>query len=380
MKTIVFTAQAFGFGPVSKMLAISESLSDVHKIFFGTGVAFDLAKLHSFEEIHNLVHSDQEKIVSLLKRANLFVNVMDFPLGDLAKQVGCPYYLIDTLLWFWPKCPEYVEHATHYFCQEFFGRVKPKIQEYGLKNARLVGAIRSDTFSLLQKKDQVIVNFGGMECPFIQVGTNSQYPFVILKALLPLLQNRFENILVTGLERVMRKCREKFGESSHLAFRMLDRKSMLEELYRSQALLTTPGIEIFYDAFDKLPIFCLPPQSDSNWKDLETFIQNKAIQYSFQWKELYELDFSECLDEEEMIKIVLAIIKISEYSQKDQNFLRRKVEEFLAKSDTWQELVENQKKIVEQFGDNGTDVIVEEIQMLLFPEGKNSFHLQAISV
>ncbi len=376
----MFTAQAFGFGPVSKMLAVSESLSDVHKIFFGSGVALDLARLHSFDEIHNLGHSGRKKILSLLQRADLFINVMDFSLGDLARLVGCPYYLIDTLLWFWPKRPEYVEHATSYFCQEFFGRVEPKIQEYGLKNARLVGPIRSDSFSRLPKRDQVIVNFGGMECPFIQVGSNSQYPFVILKAILPLLQSRFENILVTGLERVMQMCREKFGEDNRLAFRMLGRKAMLEELYRSQALLTTPGIEIFYDAFDKVPIFCLPPQSDSNWKDLETFIQNNAIKHSFQWKELYELDFKGCLDEEEMIKIVLAMIKISEYSRKDQSFLREKVEKFLAASDSWPELVLSQKRIVEKFGDNGTQTILEEIQKLLFPCDLKSFHLQAVSV
>ncbi len=383
MKTIVFTAQAFGFGPVSKMLAISESLSDVHKIFFGSGVAFDLASLHSFDEIHNFEHSDKEKILSLLKRSDLFINVMDFPLGGLAKLAGCTYYLIDTLLWFWPKCPESVEHATLYFCQEFFGRVEPKIHEYGLKNAQLVGPIRSDTFSRLPKRDQVIVNFGGMECPFIQVGSNSQYPFVILKALLPILQSRFANVLVTGRERVIQMCRKKFGEDDRLQFRMLDRKSMLEELYRSPALLTTPGIEIFYDAFDKLPIFCLPPQSDSNWKDLEIFVDHNAIKHSFQWKELYELDFKKNLDEEEMIKIVLAMIKISEYSQKDQNLLREKVERFLAVSDTWPELVLSQKKIVEKFGDNGTKVIVEEIQKLLLPpdfHDAKSCHLQTIRV
>lgn len=128
MKTIVFTAQSFGFGPVSKMLAVSENLTNpnIKKIFFGTGVAYDLAKLHNFDEIHNFGHNQEQKIIDILKETDLFVNVMDFALGKLAKITAVPYFLIDSLFWFWADLPDGVREANIYFCQEFLEWFKEK--------------------------------------------------------------------------------------------------------------------------------------------------------------------------------------------------------------------------------------------------------------
>ena len=137
MKTVVFTAQPFGFGPVSKMLAISEKITNARKIFFGSEVAYDLAKLHDFDEIYQFSDKQEREITSLLKKSDLFVNVMDFSLGSFVKHRNCPYFIIDVLLWFWPKKPMYTELADIYFCPDFFGKVEEKILQYQLKNAQL---------------------------------------------------------------------------------------------------------------------------------------------------------------------------------------------------------------------------------------------------
>lgn len=366
METVVFTAQAFGFGPVSKMLAVSEGLSDVRKIFFGSGVSYDLASLHRFDEIHNFDHEDKEKILLLLNQADLFIDVMDFSLGSLAKAVSCPYFLIDSLFWFWPKQPEDVELADIYFCQNFFIPIEMKIRESQLANTQVIGPIVNTHFTRYPKKAQAIVNFGGMECPFIEIGKNSNYPFIILKNLLPILRQRFSHILVTGRERVLRMCRDKFPEDEALQFRMLDQKSMLEELYCSKALFTTPGIQTFYDSADKLPIFCLPPNSNSQFKNLDCLLRNNAVKHCFHLRGIYDIDLSDGLSDGEEIAVVLEKMRIFEASEKDQAVFRDTVRHFLENQHIWKNLVSLQENALKNLGENGANAVIREIKRLLF--------------
>lgn len=365
MKTIVFTAQSFGFGPVSKMLAVSESIRDARKIFFGASVAYDLAKLHKFDEIHDFSHEDHEEIRELLQRCDLFINVMDFPLCQIARLADVPYFLIDSLLWFWPELPEGIREADIYFAQNFFNDVQEKVLEYQLTNARIIGPIISDSFSKYEKADQVMINFGGLECPFIEIGKNSTYPFTILKNLLPVLDRHFSHILVTGRKRVMDMLNDSFRENRFLRFEMLDQRRMLEELYRSKALFTTPGIQSFYDSADKVPIFCLPPHSNSQYRNLDTLVAHGAIRHYLQLSELYDFDLSKSQGDAEEIRIILEKIRIFEASEDDQSFLVRKVEEFLESQYVWPNLVFHQQEFLRNLGDNGVKMILREIDHVL---------------
>jgi len=366
MEKIVFTAQAFGFGPISKMLAVSENISEVKKVFFGSVVALDMAKLHQFDEIYELTYNDSSKILELLRESKLFINVMDFPLSKLAKDSGCPCFLIDSLLWFWPTLPEGVRDAEIYFCQNFFTSVEQKIQEYRLSNACLIGPIISNHFGRYEKKNQVVINFGGIENPHVEIGVNSNYPFIMLKILLPMLQDKFDLVLVTGRERVMEMCRQRFTENERLKFRMFGQKEMLEELYRSEALFTAPGIQTFYDAHDKLPIFCLLPQNNSNVRNLDAMVKSKAIQHYLKWEELYEFDFDGCKTPEEEFDLMLGKLEIFEKSESDQRIMGERVEKFLNSRNLWPNLVEEQRNAVEKLGSNGIKTIVDDVNAVLF--------------
>lgn len=365
MKKIVFTAQAFGFGPVSKMLAVAENVRDVRKIFFGSGVALDLAKLHHFDEIYELTYSDSSKILGLLNEARLFINLMNFPLSHLAKLARCPYFLIDSLLWFWPRLPEGVREADVYFAQNFFKSVENKINEYGLTNARLIGPIISESFCRKEKVAQAVINFGGIENPHVEIGKNSNYPFIMLDVLLPLLKENFSQILVTGRKRIMELCREKYGQNGNIRFEMLGQKAMVEELYRSEALFTAPGIQTFYDAADKLPIFCLLPQNNSNVRNLDALVEAKAIQHCLKWHELYEFDFDNCKTPEEEFELILGKIRIFEKSESDQRVLVQRVENFLNNRHLWASMVSQQKEAVAKLGSNGVKTIVDAVRDVL---------------
>ena len=366
MKTIVFTAQAFGFGPVSKMLAISENISGIRKIFFGSGVSYDLAKQHCFDSIHYVEQNESSRIISILSQCDLFINVMDFSISALAKLAGCPYVLVDSLLWFWPDLPAGIREADIYFCQNFFESIEYKINKYGLSNAHIIGPVISEDFRKNSRINQVIVNFGGMENPYVTVGKNSNYPFIILKNILPVLKQEFSHILVTGREKILKICRTIFPESKTLKFKMLNQKQMLEELYQSKAMFTAPGIQSFYDAADKLPIFCLPPQNNSNLRNLQLLIRHGAIKNYFQWDDLLPENTlnSSSFDRQEM-DIVLKMIRLFENEKTIQHLFKKKVTAFLTDKANWSNLIKAQKKSLENLGENGTKTIIKHIHQIL---------------
>ncbi|MBI4641748.1 MAG: hypothetical protein HY731_13715 [Candidatus Tectomicrobia bacterium] len=370
MKTIAFTAQPFGFGPVSKILTIADQLGDVRKIFFGTGVAYDLAKLHAFDEVHELNLSDETAIRGLLQHCDLCLNAMWFPLGSLVKSVGCPYYLVDSLLYFWPSKPAGVEDADRYFCQNFFTPIEEKVKDYGLTNATIIGPIIDESIRCAEKKDQVVVNFGGLENPYVEIGKNSNYPFAMLKILLPLLQQRFRHILVTGRERVMALCRQTFTAYPSVSFSMLNHREMAKELAQSKVLLTAPGIQSFFDAANNVPVFMLPPQNNSNARNLDLLITQGVIRHYLRWNDLYDfpLHGQTTQDEEWEISIILDCIRRFENSPQDQWILRDRIAYFLADESTWPQLIETQVAAVKRLGPSGARTIIDAISAILYAE------------
>lgn len=375
MKTIVFTAQPFGMGPISKAISIAENINNVKKVFFGTSVAYDFATVNPFDEVHCLSHNNQDEILEILQKADLFINVMDFPLGKLAKEAGCPYFLIDSLLYFWPSVPKNdIALADIYFCQNFFDDLEKKIKENNLSNARLIGTILCENFIHKEKIDQVIVNFGGCDGEvngtILKVGVNNPYPFIILPALIPILECHFSSILITGLERALNLCKTFIPENTKIRYKMLCHKEMLEELYRSVALFTISGIQTYYDAADKIPIFCLPPQNHTHVKNLEVFIAKKAISsfHCLRWDDLYHdfyIRFQKCQNRQEKIDLVLEKIKRFGENNEDQKVFSKRIEDFLNERETWPNLVKNQRKALEGLGENGTKAILNEIKKAL---------------
>lgn len=366
MKKIAFTAQPFGFGPVSKMLAVSENVERVKKVFLGSGTALDLAKMHHFDEVYEATYQDAERIVSILEDCDLFLNVMDFPLLRYARIANCRSIMVDSLLYFWQKKPEFCEYPDIYFCQNFFGNsTQEKIKLYGLQNARIIGPIINSNFVAKEKKNQAMINFGGMDSCYTNVGRNSFYLFVILEHLIPLLYPLFESILITGRERVMRMCRRRYQQNSkHLQFEMLSQNKMHTEISQSRCLFTLPGIQTFFDAHDKVPIFCLPAHNSSNRKNLDILIRNQVIKHAFRWQYIYDVDVD--LEEEQDIQQMLQFSQRFSEDVDAQKLFRHRVDRFLLDRNNWVNIVDNQKQKVEDLGASGVTEITNAINEMLY--------------
>ena len=367
MNVIAFTAQSFGFGPVRKMIAIAEQLDNVYKIFFGSGVAYDFAKAHFFDEYHYLRHNQDIEILSILNRSDVFTNVMDFELANMAKRSMCRCVVVDSLLWFYTFRPD-VDYADYYFVQNFFRSSREKLSQYCINNACIIGPIMEYREVQCEIVEQCIINFGGSDgkvCDsHITVGKNTNYPFIILRVLLPLLRTYFKNILVVGRESVVKACSERFA-MERVSFAMLKSKDMLNELSRSQVLFSVPGIHSFLDAADKLPIFFLPPSNHSHQENLDVFIENAVTTSYFSWSQCYALQFDNAMSRQQKIDIVLQAINRFDCDDHAQEELQSKARKYIENQSAWSQIVLQQKKKLQSLGGNGLETIVSTVKELL---------------
>lgn len=100
---ILSSAQACGFGPVSKLVAITPLLAGSRVDFVGQGVALDFARRHS-HRFHRITEGDtsrHEDLAQGLADADLVVSVMDAELVFRAVRAGRPVLFFDSLLGFW---------------------------------------------------------------------------------------------------------------------------------------------------------------------------------------------------------------------------------------------------------------------------------------
>ncbi|MER6778112.1 MULTISPECIES: hypothetical protein [unclassified Streptomyces] len=100
---ILSSAQACGFGPVSKLVAITPLLAGSRVDFVGQGVALDFARRHS-HRFHRITEGDtsrHEDLAQDLADADLVVSVMDAELVFRAVRSGRPVLFFDSLLGFW---------------------------------------------------------------------------------------------------------------------------------------------------------------------------------------------------------------------------------------------------------------------------------------
>ncbi|MFF4545803.1 hypothetical protein ACFY1J_16370 [Streptomyces sp. NPDC001406] len=100
---ILSSAQACGFGPVSKLVAITPLLADGSVDFVGQDVALDFARRHS-HRFHRITEGDTrryEDVAQSLGDADLVVSVMDAELVFWAARADVPVLFFDSLLGFW---------------------------------------------------------------------------------------------------------------------------------------------------------------------------------------------------------------------------------------------------------------------------------------
>jgi hypothetical protein len=100
---IVMGAQSCGFGPVSKLVAVSRLLTEHRRIFIGRTVALEFAMANSgaFDEIYDEDALTPVTVRGLIESSELAISVMSANLVFQAAEAGTDAVLIDSLFPFW---------------------------------------------------------------------------------------------------------------------------------------------------------------------------------------------------------------------------------------------------------------------------------------
>jgi hypothetical protein len=286
-------AVPFGYGPVSKLLAIVQRTraAGAGAVFIGSGIAYQLASRSDLFD--DVVEADpRDRIASnLLATADHVVCVMDPDFARAALQCSGPLHVVDSLFWMWHQIPEPYLKAKQYWVQNFYG------VEHRAANLRqrphIVGPILLNKApSVAGRGAGLLVNLGGCESPFGSMYQNSPYINFVIQALSKSALAdvyRDRTLLIAG-----QGCIDSLG--SRLVGLGIKAESLsLEDaeaaFEQADLILTAPGLTATLQAFRSgIPTFFLPPQNYSQWLILSLLRQHGLAPRSFHWNDMLKDD------------------------------------------------------------------------------------------
>ena len=316
MANIIAVAENYAFGPIGKLLTITDKLRifghNITFLLFGT--PYQLAK----RDINNKVlcvdfskNTLPDNIISLLIKADLLISVMDLPSINWAKKYNLPIAFVDSLFWFWTTIDERLFDIDMYFFQKSFLLNKRKMNELNtIKNLIEVPPIVDIEYLSNEKSNLLLINLGGMDAKgYIEIGNNSFYPFIIVNIILKLeILKNFKQVIFTGNERIINNLKNKYEHaiSDNIKFLELNHKEFIKILSQSQLLITSPGLETTLEGFVyNVPIIFLPPQNNSQYLQLDEFRKLGIASKSIHLKDFFP-DISDKLNEsKEAVELVI---------------------------------------------------------------------------
>lgn len=269
---VVVTAEPFGFGPASKMLAVAARLkklgADVTVVARGT--ANELAVAGGLAALPERSPAAR----SAIDQADACLNVMNFDFTMSHDAGDLPTVYLDTLFWFWRHDPWASLRAAAYFAQWFpgVGLAVARASGRGGPTVEIVGPILPVVpKGSAAREDMILVNFGGLDSDYARVGLDTLFPRTVVEAILPVLRDRSRSrIVVAGGASTVAAVRDLIRPPDEAA--CLSPSRFQEMLRRATLLITTPGLEVPIEAFvARTPTVFLPPFSPTQAHQLAVF-------------------------------------------------------------------------------------------------------------
>jgi nucleoside 2-deoxyribosyltransferase len=283
---VAFCCTSFGFGPVSKAVAVAEALRLLRPgyrlVFIGSDLAEDYARSCAlFDEIiHADVDAEPARAVDYIRGSDALINALNFDvLLNWSRELP-PHFFLDSLAWMWPSIPDAVTRAQTYFVQDYLlgantsGSVLPK-------NAALVPpiispAIRAPRAKWESQTGYVLVNFAGCRNPIFPPWYYKNYVKQMLAALVDALrvldQRRLRpinRVVVCGNRELLAATEsvDWTGLSFPVERGFFPPREFLLELRRCELLLTSPGLTATLEAIAlNVPVRFLLPQNYSQFR------------------------------------------------------------------------------------------------------------------
>jgi len=373
-KVILCDAKAFCFGPISKLLTVSEKLQEKYRVIF---LVSRTSKMLAGQSVaHETVECDTEDINdlqthnNLFKSADLFINIMNPLSARFAAERNIPIIEIDSLFWMWEKISEDILNSEIYFIQDFEG-VEEQMKKFSsqIKNPVLVGPIVKEIPKNIKKKNKLLINLGGMESASIKVGINTNYPYVIMRLINDVLEkgNDFDEIVCAGNKDILEEMKNRLPKRT-IRYQFFEHDEFLQQIAEARLVISSPGLTTAFEVFNSgVPIFFIPPQNYSQYWNLDSFIKTKVDNEAINWNRLYP-ESNIIKNEEQKLGIEKVLMCTRKFETDKEAWLKveRRLKQILSYSEKeLGDVAKKQKEYFDSLGGNGTETIVKMITELL---------------
>lgn len=285
-KPLILCAQAAGYGPAAKLLAVAERLrpAGIRPLFLATGVAHELVSRSS--DLGDAVEAapDDALARAVMRDASAVLSVMDADYARLALDLSRPLHVVDSLSWMRrPMPPEFLS-ARRYWVQDFPG-VREHLHAISPRPT-VVGPIMTASPPARTEGDpQLVVNLGGFEGPYGDSSDDSGYAEFVVQGIIDAgLPAAYPgNAVLMAGARCTKSLAERFGGQG-LRFVSLSHREAGELRAGATVILTAPGMTSTLEGFRSgTPTFFLPPQNYSQWWILSKLRAAGVAPCAFHW-------------------------------------------------------------------------------------------------
>lgn len=376
MKKILIYAAPFSYGPTGKALSLASHLKDYYDIdFAGYDTSWELIALDtmSVSKKSQPILLDSLDNKTLLKYS-VIISCSDLSLALRAKSLGIKSVMFDSVFWWRSPKVEDISSIDAYIVQDFLG-VDRAIDALGNKPSNLhkVGAVFRKNISQIEKSPgrnkRILINYGGIESPYIRVPRNSKYPFIMTDILSPLFTTKSDfEFVVTGKHHVMMALADEYQNHCNIRFETLEHNAFLSCIGRSDLVITTPGIETFYETayFGKSSVLLLPHNSTQYLQLgalIDAGIESPVCHYNY-YGEGYR--YKRHFDESEEIKAVIDNFNHLCYCPQSLSDYRENLYQLIETRLIEPDIYEIKKQqFLKKMGTNGGQSIVEIIGGLI---------------
>lgn len=377
MKKILIYAAPFSYGPTGKALSLASHLRNLYQVeLAGHNTSYELMKLDPGISLINYEFRAFEELSNqTLLNYDLIISCSELNLALKANQLGVKSIVLDSLFWWIQPTPEQILSTDAYVVQDFIG-VQQAISALpkNCPTIHKVGAVlrkdinRSKNFDNCE--NHILVNYGGIESPYIKVSRDSRYPFV-MTGLLAALFNKYSDFkfTVTGNSQAMTILAKEYSDYRNVEFKTMQHDDFVACIAKSKLILTSPGIETFYESiFLATPsVLLLPNNSTQYWQLLALInsgIESPVCHYNYYGKMVaHERDANE---ENEIRAVLNNLDYLCESEELLKSYLTNLYFLIDSRLSNNQDIYEQSKQdYIKTIGGNGGEAIVDIVKNLI---------------
>jgi hypothetical protein len=284
-KQIDFIGTDFGFGPVSKLVVVAETirdfLPDVKLRLIGSGNVFEFGRRsHVFDEVIPVnLDAEPGKAADLTKEAAAIFDCLNFQVLPFLVHRKHKVYFVDSLAWMWGDISKEIALTEKYFVQGFLsseGEDRNCVPERCLKTGPIIHPGISRFKDQKRDKEKAVISLGGCYNPFVPPKYLVNYAIDVVRSALACLPPRFSNVSVYTNTKIAHELRNRIPDADIL-IKHAEHHTFLREIASCGLLLTTPGITTTLECIAlETPLKYLPPNNFSQYRILNIY-HNKGI-------------------------------------------------------------------------------------------------------